>query len=391
MTAPISHSKEVLYRQIAQRVREDFLETAQPGDRLPAEAKLAKLYEVSLATVREALSWLDRAGEVRRAHRSGNYATRSGRSRKHGCIGVWFDMDIAHPRLPHSALIHLQQVRRVIREKGWECRIFLGDRAIGDLSLQLPQEELIEALENRAIDGLLVMNGYVQANWLQVVRKTGIPIAGFSQYLENRVFGDRRQTLQRAVACLKEQDRSRIAFFGWYGQFGLRELSPNSRVDKPGEMMAQALLKAGLPVYPEWLSHDMFPANKGAGWEALREVWSARREKPNGIYVHDDSMFADLSRAVSETGMRVPEEVTIIVSTIKDSYLPVPFPYYRLEEDTGPRIRTLVLLMEALIRGENLKERQIMLNPVLRVRRVEPDSGVSREVEKRVTSDSSWI
>lgn len=378
-----THSGEVLYRQVAQRIREDFLQPAQSGDRLPGELKLAKLYGVSLATVREALSWLDRAGEVRRSHRSGNYATDGGRNRKHGCIGVWFDMDIAHPRLPHSALIHLQQIRRLIREKGWECRVFLGDRSIGDLSLHLPQEELIEALESHSIDGLLMMNGYVQANWLQVVRKTGIPVAGFSQYLDNRVYCDRMQTIHRAVDCLIQQGRSRIAFFGWYGQFGLQELSPHSRVDKPGEMMAQALLQAGLPVYSEWLSHDMFPSSQGAGWEALREVWSARREKPDGIYVHDDSMFMDLARAVQETGVRVPEDVTIIVSTEKDACLPVPFPYYRLETDNGSRNRTLVLLMEALIRGEELKERQIRLDPVLRVRRVEPESGMPQTAQGR--------
>jgi len=64
-----------LCHQVAKHL-EKIIETLKPGDKLPSELELQKMYKVSRTTVRDALSQLQRDGVVRKVHGIGTFVAK---------------------------------------------------------------------------------------------------------------------------------------------------------------------------------------------------------------------------------------------------------------------------------------------------------------------------
>ncbi|ACL06589.1 transcriptional regulator, GntR family [Desulfatibacillum aliphaticivorans] len=66
-----------VYSQLAMIIKEDIATgRLQPGIRIPSESKLAKQYDVSLMTIRQAIGVLVEEGLVKRVHGSGTFVRR---------------------------------------------------------------------------------------------------------------------------------------------------------------------------------------------------------------------------------------------------------------------------------------------------------------------------
>ena len=66
-----------VYSQLATIIKEDIASgRLQPGIRIPSESKLAKQYDVSLMTIRQAVGVLVEEGLVKRVHGSGTFVRR---------------------------------------------------------------------------------------------------------------------------------------------------------------------------------------------------------------------------------------------------------------------------------------------------------------------------
>ena len=82
MAMLITSSPIPLYYQVASVIRQDIYNGVYTsGDKLPAEEELARKFEVSRATLREALGQLVQAGELVRRHGLGTFVTAKERGR----------------------------------------------------------------------------------------------------------------------------------------------------------------------------------------------------------------------------------------------------------------------------------------------------------------------
>jgi DNA-binding LacI/PurR family transcriptional regulator len=101
-----------------------------------------------------------------------------------------------------------------------------------------------------------------------------------------------------------------------------------------------------------WIKDDIYPVLNGAGWEALREIWSARSERPDGLIIGDDLFLAGVRSAVEELGIRVPEQLEIATQVPNNWIFPGSFPVIGYQADVPKIARSLVEKELQLLRGE---------------------------------------
>jgi DNA-binding LacI/PurR family transcriptional regulator len=90
----------------------------------------------------------------------------------------------------------------------------------------------------------------------------------------------------------------------------------------------------------------------GAGWEEFREVWTARRERPDGLLVTDEVLFDEVQVAIRELGIRVPEQLRIVTHANKGLDRRYPFPVTLAQRDTRRYAETLGDMLLKRMRGE---------------------------------------
>lgn len=122
---------------LADRLRDELLEEIsslqlQPGSKLPSEGELAKRFQVSRATVREAVRGLVEAGYVARRRGSGSYVTERKRM-PHG-----LDSTLSYVAMIESAGVHAGM--RVLHASFEEC-------SNDDGALQLSRGDTVLAVE----------------------------------------------------------------------------------------------------------------------------------------------------------------------------------------------------------------------------------------------------
>lgn len=99
---PLYHQlKEILLRQIKER-------RFKPGQALPSEHELCKLYRVSRITVRRAMGELEREGYVNRQQGKATFVTYSRIRREIGRLSSFSEDLKAQGRIPGSKLLNLQ-------------------------------------------------------------------------------------------------------------------------------------------------------------------------------------------------------------------------------------------------------------------------------------------
>lgn len=101
---------------------------------------------------------------------------------------------------------------------------------------------------------------------------------------------------------------------------------------QPDQIIAQAQAR-GLEIKPAWLRYDLEPARPGAGWEEFHSIWAAGAEKPDGLLVTDNVLFADALHALIELHVRVPDELLVVAHGCVGQPFWAPFPVVRLQVD----------------------------------------------------------
>lgn len=66
------------------------------------------------------------------------------------------------------------------------------------------------------------------------------------------------------------------------------------------------------------------------GWERFRDIWRSAEEKPDMLIVGDDMVFPDIQHAIVELGIRVPEDLLVLVrgSDVYQMDLRIPVALY---------------------------------------------------------------
>lgn len=173
----LKDDRRPLYLRVAEAIRDGILSERLPSDeKLPSEAELTRMFGVSRATVREALSALERDGLVSKAQGRGTFAKKpqftlsSGQSRNKGFTDTikemgltpgtaylsldWEPADANLARVLKVALGTSVAVIKRVRTADGEPMIYTIDRVpvgvIGeDISQETFPESLFEYLRNK--------------------------------------------------------------------------------------------------------------------------------------------------------------------------------------------------------------------------------------------------
>ncbi len=171
--------------------------------------------------------------------------------------------------------------------------------------VQMTRREVDELLEDPALDGLILLGGMIEHDFIRWLQEAGMPfvIAG-SHVLPlqaNSVMADIHSGIEQAVLHLAGQGRRHIGLVNGPN-------STNTSLEK-SKALRLALHLHDLPFQPDQIVGGMFGAQ--FGHEGTLQLLQQRPELDAIIYSDDTTALGGLS-ALKESGRRVPEDVAVI-------------------------------------------------------------------------------
>ncbi|MBA2479462.1 MAG: substrate-binding domain-containing protein [Planctomycetes bacterium] len=338
-----------LHQQIAAILRREITERMKPGDKLDAESRLAERFEVSILTIREALSALAQEGLLERRHGSGTFVSRIEDTRQ---VAVLIDADISHPRTSPFFLMVTQRLRAYFKDHGYEARLYVGHaQPEGRAPTALTCQEFLDDVARKAIRGVAAVSTLPFPGWLGQLSRQGVPVVshGDARFPYN-IDLDYSQLARDAVRRLADGGCRRIAMVAWDPQRGPHVTS-----------FKEAVREVGASTHEEWIRTDLFPVSTGAGWAQFRELWASNREKPDGLVVSDDSLFPDVIAAIRDLGIRVPADLQIAAHGNTGAVLRPPFQATRMLANPDAVVAAMGAMLVQLMRGERPESEVVLL------------------------------
>jgi DNA-binding LacI/PurR family transcriptional regulator len=331
-------------------VREEIARL-QAGDKLESEVKLAKRLGVSVHTVREAITTFAHQGLVERRAGKGTTVCEK-KSPQH--IALWLAVD---PQYPYAAygLRVLSRLRTELVNGGFRVKTYLAHAGLEELPGDVAYQELLENLREHHVRGFIVASGAVGLEAWHLMEQTGVAVVSNGPAPSGGgywVTSDGAGAIRAGVKHLLDHGCRRIAFMNWIAARG---------ADPCLDVFRRSLSECGVATREEWMRGDLHPSLAGAGYAEFREIWSSRSEKPDGLVVFDDVLFADMVTAIFELGLKVPEQLRVVAHANKGMVTSRFFPAARLEFDPDEQAQAAAELMTRLARGEPVATPQVVL------------------------------
>lgn len=349
-----------LYKQIADDLRSQ-IETGKlvTGDQLPSQGELANVYEVSLMTIKKALTELIGYGLIYSRMGKGAFVAPR-QSQLNLNNGKVLGLVLRDLRSPFFSMI-IHSVQAEAERRGYT--LLLSNSA----DHEEREESQIARFRNMGISGMIIASmSYTHRATEPVLRliESKFPMVMVSYIEDERISYVGIDNLEGAFLATKhlvDLGYSRIGYISG----GRGNVLSTLRM----EGYKRALKGAGLPVYrnnvfelpvrKEWHYYD---AARALGQEIID-----LESRPEAIFAYDDMIALGLQQALLENSLRVPRDLAIVgfddIEQVK--LAPVPLTTIRQPvEEIGERA---VGALVAQIDGRTEASR-ILLNPSLVVR-----------------------
>lgn len=313
-----------LHERVAREILKDF-KGLPVGAKLDSMRGLAGRYGVSLVTVREALLLLEEQGWVELRHGSGCYVGRQQTPDRH--IAILVEMDILRPGTSPFFLHIVNRLRRIFSDRKQPFRLHIGfatepKDAYGDPTCH----GFLEDLEDDHVSGVVAVATLPRPKLLTPLKERRIPLVGMDfSGGEATVCLDYSGMLRLGAETLLAQGCRRLAMVG--GGY----VRPEDRMRLRD--FENTIAEHGLVPCPEWVRTSLLPSHRGAGWAGLREIWCARDEKPDGLFIADDMLLPDVDLAIRALKIDVPRQLKVALATSCSIPHTASFPLTRIETD----------------------------------------------------------
>lgn len=325
---------ESLQLRVTRRLRA-WVSQNPTGSQLPSVRALMADWDVSAATIRAAQAVLAAEGLIAVRHGSGAYVADRAAGRH---LAVVTELDLLHPRVGE---FHRQAVRAVLaglEAQGYATELYLGRTAPGQLHDVPSNHRFWADVVGGRVAGVVFHCVPETDTWDRRVRGLSIPAVGALTGTEAP--DHQLAMIPQAVALLRARGCQRLALLAWH---------PHADT-----VFLQAAEDQGLAVCTDWLRDDLEPGLPGAGWEEFREIWTAARQKPDGLIVLDQELYEDAATAIMELGIRVPDHLQVATHAVRGTLLRADLPATRLEADPAPHAAWLVAALAAKLTGRDL-------------------------------------
>ena len=297
---------------------------ATAGDRLPPERELAERYGVSIVKVREALTLLAREGQVERSHGRGTFVCEPPVTQ---WVAVVLVHNLAHPSLSFFERVAFQSLRERLNAAGVPSRGYVayGDPAAHDW-FECP--EFILDLEAGRVRHVIPIGGDLSPKVLDELEQCGV---GRTLQDSARGIARQREMVQAGTRYLLSQGRRRLGMLAWMGDGG--GWGNGWHWAGQGQIFREELEAAGLDYREQWVRGDLHPNLAGAGWQEFRDIWRGGNGRPDGLLICNDVLARDAAIAITECGVRVPDDLLVVTHENKGAGQWFPFPVARLRVD----------------------------------------------------------
>ena len=337
--------RELLHSKLIRELRPEAL-AAAAGERFIGEHDVASRYGVSAVTAREALRALVQEGLVVRHRGSGTYIADRMEFQP---VGVLLELDISHPR---TSPFHLRVAQRLctwFREHGLRIRLYAGTVDPGEHAEEFTAPEFADDFSSGRLCGAAVVYGPWGTYWKEFFSTAHTPNIGlWNDHTKLRVHLDYAGMLGVAIDKLVTEGRRRIALIGW----GM-ERTDALRIDGLAALFRRYLGQRGLEVDDSLIRTSFQPAQPGAGWEGLHEIWASRNGHPDGLIVLDDMLFSDVCAAIASLGIDVPGQLAVVTHANANVPLAAPFPFSRAAFDPDACAEAMGSMLLAAMRRES--------------------------------------
>lgn len=336
--------------QIAASLRKDIRSGRYvPGERLESTRLLARQFGVCIYTMSQALLELASEGLVQGRHGSGTFVTDWQKNRH---VGILCELDISHSQVSPFFPRVVQGLRRFLEERGTRVRVYIGDHQLGDAPPAEPPVEFLADLESHQLRGLIIVTSVTETKWLDRLKQERFPVIGCQPISPYCVTSDTEDKIRQAIRRLLKEGRTRLAVMGWGA------VKETWEVEKAFRQLMQAM---GATVRDKWIRHDLPPTRLGAGWDEFREIWTAYKDKPDGMIICDDMLLRDVAMAILNLQIRVPEQLMIVSHANRGSGVTVPFPVTYMEYDPDAYVQAAGGMLLRLLHGEEVGEKAVCL------------------------------
>jgi DNA-binding LacI/PurR family transcriptional regulator len=337
--------KKRLHEKIYADLRREILSQRKPGERLPSEAEMARRFGVSVVTLRNATLALESDGFVKRISGVGVVVCER---KAHGRLAL-VSRDVAFdPRPLYFHLRFTPLLQRNLLQAGWETVTCLQiDSEPAGLT------ELRAEMSRGRYDAIIWTLGDAPKDFRAHAREHGVTLIGGAD--DALVQVDYDAMIRTGVDHLVGAGCRRVA-----GLFS----GPPTELPGPDDLHAtqifnQRLAHHGLKATPGWVVQDTEARLLGSGWQGFRDLWSASRERPDGLLVLDDVLYRDAARAILELGIKVPSQMRIVTHSNRGDDLVHPFPVSLLELDPDEMAAAAAEFVTQVLEGHAVPARDI--------------------------------
>jgi len=347
-----------LHEQIADDLRNE-LQALDEGVKIPREPELAERYGVSVPTFRLAMTILVHEGIVIRKHGSGSYIApkkiqnASVVSSNRRVVGVPVFLDhFAEPCATDYWLRFYHFLFSSMEEHGIAFRL-LPARP----TEKLHSAEFSQFIQSPEAAALLLSN-HLPQSFLDTAKSKNVPCFGIFGTAENLIVSTGlNYTTMTATALdyFQRKGRQRVGMIAWAPN-EIQTLSVGSNNESPHvDTFKQCAQERGLASKNCWICSDLHPKNKGAGWSALREIWSASSLKPDAIFVSDSALLPGVIEAARELRIRIPEDILVLSQSNSPESNQIPANITKLEYHLSDFCDPLIEGIRRTLNGENLE------------------------------------
>ncbi len=325
----------------ARLIREIKQNDLKPGQKLEGLRTLARRYKVSVATVRHSFRLLAKGGHIVARHGSGTFVAPNPSLGRH--VAIFSEFDYTQPNCSHFFRRVPQALRILLQDNGIASRIYFGlsNEGKAEVNAENVCGDFFHDIKADRLSGVIEFN----SERLHDRLRAAVADKNLPHVPHNYACIDYARMRAEGFQRLRELGCRRVAVLG--------QVVVPWGTEAPPDILAAEFAGTGLVYKPEWCRGDLEPKLPGTGWEMFREIWAARREKPDGLLVTDDVLFNDASKAILALGIAVPEKLRIVTHSNKGSGLFYPFPVDRLEVDPDAFAAILGKRMLKLLDGQD--------------------------------------
>lgn len=278
-------------------------------------------------------------------------------------IALFTELNLLHPSISRFVAYVFSELTEYFETAGYSTRVYHGKKIpqqeSGLMGTDVVYARLMEDVAKGEVCGVVSLcagSSYeglrVARDWLRHLAARQIPIVGDYPSFPYTVSVNYREWIRIAIRHLIAQGRRRLAFLHW--DYGGADSAEYPRI------FCEEMKAHGLEANPEWMQGNIHPNHRGAGWAELREIWSSKREKPDGLIIADDQLASDACHALRELSVRVPEQLMILTHANAGCPLPLPLPVIKLEWDTVAHAHAIGSLMLRLLRRESVGQPHVV-------------------------------